>query len=99
MEDTFSISKAFAATNDGRGFEYYSSKIQSTAQDIGRDYEVDGKVKITHLQDLQSLVTQSMETFPESNKDINTSLANNVLTQIALVKKFPDSDLYTDRLD
>ena len=96
--DTFSVSEALAATNDGRGFEYYSSKIQSTAQDIGRDYEVDGKVKITHLQDLQSLVTQSMETFPESNKDINTSLANNVLTQIALVKKFPDSDLYTDRL-
>ncbi len=39
-----------------------------------------------------------METFPDLTRDYNTSLANQVITNISLVRKYPESDVYTTRL-
>ncbi len=39
-----------------------------------------------------------MDTFPDKDRDTNVALANQTLTQIALMRKFPDSDLYSTRL-
>ncbi len=99
ISNAFTIDGAYAASvDDGKGFDYYRAQIEATSQAIGRDYDVDGRVKIASLQDLQTAVTKSIDTFPDGNRDLNTGLANSVLTSIALVKKYPDSNLYTDRL-
>lgn len=99
IQDRFGIQSAYAASaNDSRGFDYYRSKIEEAAQAIGRDYEVDGKIKAAHIRDLETAITEAAETFPDSEKDFNTSLVNNVSNQIALVRKFPESDLYAERL-
>jgi PKD repeat protein len=92
----FTPTTVFAAEN--AGFEVYRARIEAVAQLIGRDFEVDGKVKLANLNELQSAITGSMDTYPEKERDGNTALANQVLTQVALVRKFPDSDLYADRL-
>ncbi len=39
-----------------------------------------------------------MDTFSEADKNLNNGLANGVLTAIALVRKYPDSDIYIERL-
>jgi PKD repeat protein len=93
---TFTPATAYAAEN--AGFEVYRARIETVAQLIGRDFEVDGKVKLVNLNELESAVKGSMDTYPEKERDGNTALANQVLTQVALVRKFPDSDLYADRL-
>lgn len=99
LSEIFSINSAYAADPDeGKAFDYFRSQIETITQSIGRDYEVDGRVKFAALQDLQAAVTKSIDTFPNTDKDLNTGLANNVLTSIALVRKYPDSNLYTDRL-
>ena len=96
MALAFTVNTAHAAEN--AGFEVYRARIETVSQLIGRDFEVDGKVKLVNLNELQAAVNESMDTYPEREKDGNTALANQVITQIALVRKFPDSDLYADRL-
>lgn len=97
--DALSVQSAYAATaSDSRGFDYYRTKIESATQAISRDYEVEGKIKAANLQVLQTAVTESMDSFPDAVKDFNINLANNVLNQIALIRKYPDSEVYVERM-
>ena len=98
IANPFGISTAHASTNDTRGFDYYRSQIEAAAQAIGRDYEVDGKIKVNSIRDLETAITGASETFPDVYRDTNMSLVNNTLNQIALVRKYPESDLYAERL-
>ena len=97
LADLFTPASAYAA-GDTRGFSIYRDRIEAVAQLIGRDFEVDGKVKLVNLGELESAIRGSMDTFSDKDRDSNIALANQVLTQIALVRKFPESDLYAERL-
>lgn len=98
LGNPFASDTAFAASSDSRGFDYYRSKIEVIAQAMSRDFEVDGKIKPVNTQNLLNAIKESMDTFPEGSREFNTDLANNVLNQIALIQKHPDSDIYVEKL-
>lgn len=94
----FVIDTTFAATNDSRGFDYYRSSILKIMQDMDQEQEVDGKLSTKNINLLRGVLEQSKDTFSDSTMDFNTSLTNNVLNQLALIQKYPDSDVYIERL-
>jgi hypothetical protein len=93
----FRIDSAFAA-NDTRGFEYYRARINTIVESMGREITVDQKFSTKSLNLLKEAIEQSKDTFSDSKATFNNNLANEVLNQIELIKKFPDNEVYNERL-
>jgi PKD repeat protein len=73
-------------------FEEYKRKIDSLAIDLDRQYKVDGKISDATLLRLKALVIGSMDTFPDTFAQSNTTLASSLVTAIEVVRKDPSSD-------
>lgn len=88
------IETTYAYTDyDTNTFDYYKKEIELLSSTLDREYQVNNKITSGTLTKLQTLVTASMNTFPDSDNVIfNTNLANALITSIELVKKSPDSN-------
>jgi hypothetical protein len=94
------IETTYAYTDyDTNTFDSYKKQIELLSSTLDREYQVNNKITTATLTNLESLVRASAETFPDSQDIIfNASLADSLITAIALVKKTPDSDNYITSL-
>ncbi|EKE27985.1 MAG: hypothetical protein ACD_3C00111G0002 [uncultured bacterium (gcode 4)] len=88
------IERTYAyTTNDANTFDESKKKVEILASDLERDYKVNGKISTSNLLQLQTLVNESITTFPDDDNFVtNNSIARNLLIAIDVVKKSPDSD-------
>lgn len=94
------VETTYAYTDyDTNTFDAYKKKIEFLSANLDQEYQVNNKISTKTLTELSTLVTQSMETFPDSENIIfNTNLTRSLLTSIELVKKNQDSDTYVTSL-
>lgn len=88
------IDTTYAYTDyDGRTFDFYKKKIELLSASFEQDYKVNGKLSAVSLSELKTLVTASMDTFPDQDEVIfNTNTAKALLSSLEVVRRTPDSD-------